>query len=174
MSTLTKIPIETFIRGSGRGRGNNGPLLPKFFKNYLIFSFCFGIYGFTRGYRGPESTIKYLSEQNYLYELEKYIEKQIERNKNSNQLIIKENFEKEFDKYYKKKIDNKISQISIMDKIANGIIEVYPFYLPILNIKPIYCLLKRIEIYFLRYVNPYSNKQYYTNNLLAEVCYETI
>lgn len=174
MATLTRIPKEIFIRRSGRG-GNNGPL-PKFVKNYLIFSFCFGIYGFTRGYRGNESTIKYLSEQNYLYEFAKYLENKFEKNqnKNQNQLIMIDQYKKDFNKYYKNKIDNKISKISIKDKIANGIIEVYPFYLPILNIKQIYCLLKRIEIYFLRYNNRYSNKQYYTNSLLAEVCYETI
>jgi hypothetical protein len=122
--------------------------------------------------RGPESTIKYLSEQNYLYEFEKYMKNQITQN--PNKLILGDNFKKEFNKYYKNKIDNKINQISIINKIKNGIVEVYPFYLPIFNVIPVYCLIKRIEIHFLRYINPYSNKKYYTTSSFGDACYETI
>ena len=166
METLTNVPIVLLGNGRGGGRG------PNFIKNYLIFSFCFGIYGFTRGFRGPESIIKYLSEKNYLYEFGKYIENQKQLNKNK--LILSDNYEKEFNIYYKKILNNKINQISIIDKIKNGIMEVFPYYFPILNILPMYSLIKRVEIYFLRYIDPYSNNKYYRTSLLTDVCYETI
>lgn len=176
MITLTNIPIV--LLGSGRGGGRGGGRVPNFVKKYLIFSFCFGIYGFTRGYRGPESTVKYLSEKNYLYEYGQYMEKEKQKQKqnqiDTNKLILSDNYQKEFNKYYKNIINNKINQISIIDKISNGIMEVYPFYFPILNILPIYCLIKRVEIYFLRYIDPYSNNKYYTTSSLTDTCYETI
>jgi hypothetical protein len=168
--TMTKIPIV--LLGNGRGGGRGGGRGSNFVKKYLIFSFCFGIYGFTRGYRGPESTLKYLSDKNYLYEFGKYMENQNQID--TNKLILSDNYQKEFNKYYKNIIINKINQISIIDKISNGIMEVYPFYFPILNILPIYCLIKRVEIYFLRYKDPYSNKKYYTTSSLTDTCYKTI
>ncbi len=167
MIALTNAPIITSF-----GRGG-GPMLPKYLKHYLIFSFGFRIYGFTRGYRGLESTIEHLAKSNYLYELGKYKENQIK--KNPNKLTI-ENFEKEFNKYYKNKINGVVNKISIMDKIKNGIMETFPFYLPVFNIVPIYCLVKRIELYIFRYPihNHYKDKKYYTTSSSANVCYEII
>jgi len=37
-----------------------------------------------------------------------------------------------------------------------------------------YSLIKRVKIYFLRYIDPYSNNKYYTTSSLTYVCYETI
>ena len=59
-----------------------------------------------------------------------------------------------------------------MDKIINGIMEIYPFYLPIFNILPIYHLVSRIKIYLF----PFYDKdiKYYTTCSFTDVCYETI
>lgn len=143
MSIPINIPIISFY-GYGNGpKLPKIPKLPKFLKYYLIFSLGFGIYGFTRGYRGPDSTIKYFSK---------------------------------FNGYNQKSINEHINKISIKDKILNGIIEIYPFYLPLLNIIPLYNLTKRIELYYnqIQKSDYHNYIKYFTCSQFAETCYEII
>lgn len=98
-------------------------MLNKFF----LFSFGFGVYGFTRGYRAKISTIKYKVEKEYgVYSGIKIDEKRA---------------------YINKEIKDKANKIFIIDKVNDGLLESIFYFLPIYNLWPMIKLLKRIEIY---------------------------
>lgn len=113
------IPIHT---------GGGGKPLPKSFVKYLFFSFGFGVYGFTRGYRAKTSTIKYNVEKVHgVYSGIKIDEKTRT--------------------YINKEIKDKANKIFITDKVKDGLLESIFYFLPIFNLWPIINLLKRIEVY---------------------------
>lgn len=107
---------------------SGGGPLPKSVLKYLLFSFGFGVYGFTRGYRAKTSTIKYNVEKKHgVYSGIKIDEK-------TKVLINKE-------------IKDKANKIFITDKVKDGLLESVHYFIPIFNLWSVMNLLKRIEIY---------------------------
>ena len=71
---------------------------------------------------------------------------------------------------------NIISKIYIKDKIKNGINEIFPYYLPIINIFQIYNLFMRIGLCVNRVPKEDLDiyKKYFSSNNYIDVCYEII
>lgn len=95
------IPLYT-----GVCSGGGGPM-PKFVVKYLLFSFGFGVYGFTWGYRAKTSTIKYkIEKENVVYEF-KIGYDAYSGIKNDEKTRA----------YVNKEIKDKINQVFIIDKV---------------------------------------------------------
>lgn len=168
---------------------NGGGKTPNILRKYLWFSLGFSIYGFSRGYRGLESNIKYKEKKKFFNEinnLQNRKNKIIHSINNSHNEKTETEKEKHI-KYINNEINNINNQIEkninikkkdilFTDKIWYGFREVQIFYYPIFNFVTLFDILRRIDIWYNISFDNYDNYEdvfcaWYFNNC---ICYDII